>query len=88
LNGFIRREYSIICVRIQLFWTSYNLILHHFSVVSKKCIQPVVISQRHRVTEEEKNHALERANELKSRIPYTVQVMMESSVYVGSFMVM
>lgn len=65
-----------------------NLMLWHFPVVSKKFRQPVVISQRRLVTEEEKNHALERAKEFKSRHPFAVQVMMESYVYVGFFMVM
>jgi hypothetical protein len=65
-----------------------NLMLWHFSVVSKKFRQPVVISQRHLVPEEEKNHALERAKEFKSRHPFAGQVMMESYVYVGFFMVM
>ncbi|TVU26284.1 hypothetical protein EJB05_28823 [Eragrostis curvula] len=55
-------------------------------VVSKKLRQPVVISQRRRITEEEKAHALKRAKEFKSKNPFTLQVMMESYVYVGFFM--
>jgi hypothetical protein len=51
-----------------------------FSVVSKRFRHPAVTSQRRQVTEEQKNHALERANEFKSRNPFTVQVMMESYV--------
>jgi hypothetical protein len=47
-----------------------NLMLWHFSVVSKKFRQAVVISQRHLVTEEEKNHSLERAREFKSKTPF------------------
>ncbi|CAD6254352.1 unnamed protein product [Miscanthus lutarioriparius] len=47
---------------------------------------PVVISQRRPVTEEEKDLALRKANEFKSKYPFTVQIMMESYVYVGFFM--
>ncbi|TVU26286.1 hypothetical protein EJB05_28825, partial [Eragrostis curvula] len=56
-------------------------------VVSKKLRQPVVISQRRPITEEEKAHALKRAKEFKSKNPFTLQVMMASYVYVGFFMV-
>ncbi|TVU17804.1 hypothetical protein EJB05_33861, partial [Eragrostis curvula] len=55
-------------------------------VVSKKLRQPMVISQRHRVTEEEKARALKRAMEFKSKNPFTLQVMMASYVYLGFFM--
>ncbi|KAG0529156.1 hypothetical protein BDA96_05G074100 [Sorghum bicolor] len=47
---------------------------------------PVVISQRRPVTEEERDLALRKANEFKSKYPFTVQIMMESYVYVGFFM--
>ncbi|TVU17794.1 hypothetical protein EJB05_33851, partial [Eragrostis curvula] len=43
-------------------------------VMSKKLRQPMVISQRHRVTEEEKARALKRAMEFKSKNPFTLQV--------------
>ncbi|XP_062196928.1 B3 domain-containing protein Os11g0197600-like isoform X2 [Phragmites australis] len=54
--------------------------------ILKKARQPVVISQRRPVTEEEKNFALKRAKEFKSKHPFSVQIMMESYVYVGFFM--
>nr|ACN34428.1 unknown [Zea mays] len=47
---------------------------------------PVVISQRRRVTEEEKCLALRKAMEFKSKHPFTMQIMIESYVYVGFFM--
>ncbi|KAL6658264.1 hypothetical protein ACP70R_003850 [Stipagrostis hirtigluma subsp. patula] len=55
-------------------------------LVSRKTRQPIVISQRRPVTEEEKNLALKRANEFKSKNPFVVQIMMDSYVYVGFFM--
>lgn len=58
------------------------------SVLLKTSRAPVVISQRRPVTEEEKEFALRKANEFKSNHPFTVQIMMESYVYVGFFMVM
>ncbi|XP_040385111.1 B3 domain-containing protein Os11g0197600-like isoform X2 [Oryza brachyantha] len=45
-----------------------------------------VISQRRPVTEAEKDHALQRAKEFKSKNPFVLQIMMESYVYVGFFM--
>lgn len=60
----------------------------HFSGVSKGQRQLTVISQRRPVTEAEKDHALQRAREFKSKNPFAVQIMMESYVYVGFFMVM
>ncbi|KAF8711240.1 hypothetical protein HU200_029258 [Digitaria exilis] len=55
-------------------------------VIVKRTRQPVVISQRRPVTEEEKDLALTRAKEFKSNNPFAVQIMMESYVYVGFFM--
>lgn len=60
----------------------------HFSGVSKGQRQLTVISQRRPVTEAERDHALQRAREFKSKNPFAVQIMMESYVYVGFFMVM
>uniref|UniRef100_A0A0E0F391 TF-B3 domain-containing protein n=1 Tax=Oryza meridionalis TaxID=40149 RepID=A0A0E0F391_9ORYZ len=54
--------------------------------VSKGQRQLTVISQRRPVTEAEKDHALQRAREFKSKNPFAVQIMMESYVYVGFFM--
>nr|CAB3491191.1 unnamed protein product [Digitaria exilis] len=54
--------------------------------IVKRTRQPVVISQRRPVTEEEKDLALTRAKEFKSNNPFAVQIMMESYVYVGFFM--
>ncbi|KAK3119411.1 hypothetical protein QOZ80_9AG0670040 [Eleusine coracana subsp. coracana] len=54
--------------------------------MTRKFRQPVVISQRRPITEEEKNHAFERAKEFKSKNPFALQVMMESYVYVGFFL--
>ncbi|CAO2143572.1 unnamed protein product [Urochloa humidicola] len=54
--------------------------------IVKRTRQPVVISQRRPVTQEEKDLALRRAMEFKSKNPFTVQTMMESYVYVGFFM--
>jgi len=65
-----------------------KLMLSRLSVLLKTSRAPVVISQRRPVTEEEKDLALRKANEFKSKYPFTVQIMMESYVYVGFFMVM
>ncbi|CAL4994507.1 unnamed protein product [Urochloa decumbens] len=54
--------------------------------IVKRARQPVVISQRRPVTQEEKDLALRRAKEFKSKNPFSVQTMMESYVYVGFFM--
>ncbi|CAO2148111.1 unnamed protein product [Urochloa humidicola] len=54
--------------------------------IVKRARQPVVISQRRPVTQEEKDLALRRAMEFKSKNPFAVQTMMESYVYVGFFM--
>ncbi|CAN6362561.1 unnamed protein product [Urochloa humidicola] len=54
--------------------------------IVKRARQPVVISQRRPVTQEEKDLALRRAKEFKSKNPFAVQTMMESYVYVGFFM--
>ncbi|CAM0150204.1 unnamed protein product [Urochloa decumbens] len=54
--------------------------------IVKRTRQPVVISQRRPVTQEEKDLALRRAKEFKSKNPFSVQTMMESYVYVGFFM--
>lgn len=54
--------------------------------IVRRARQPVVISQRRPVTEEEKGLALRRAKEFKSKNPFAVQTMMESYVYVGFFM--
>jgi len=62
--------------------------LSRLSVLLKTSRAPVVISQRRPVTEEERDLALRKANEFKSKYPFTVQIMMESYVYVGFFMVM
>ncbi|PNT63993.1 B3 domain-containing protein Os11g0197600 isoform X2 [Brachypodium distachyon] len=48
--------------------------------------QLLVISQRPPVTEEQKNHALQRAKKFKSKNPFALQIMKESYVYVGFFM--
>ncbi|KAL5204187.1 hypothetical protein ABZP36_009058 [Zizania latifolia] len=48
--------------------------------------QLTVLSQRRPVTEAEKDRALERAKEFKSKNPFALQIMMESYVYVGFFM--
>ena len=65
-----------------------NLMLLHLSVIVRRARQPVVISQRRPVTQEEKDLALKRAKKFKSENPFSVQTMMESYVYVGFFMVM
>ncbi|TVU26295.1 hypothetical protein EJB05_28834, partial [Eragrostis curvula] len=84
------REYCIVVLL-----TSFRLFkLLHFTdyvprvgkVMSKKLRQPVVISQRRRITQEDMAHALERAKEFKSKNPFTLQVMMASYVYAGFFM--
>ncbi|TVU05976.1 hypothetical protein EJB05_49163 [Eragrostis curvula] len=67
-------------------WTRGNGVPRVGKVVSKKFRQPLVISQRRRVTEEEKAHALDRATEFKSKNPFTLQVMIASYVYLGFFM--
>ncbi|KAG2560855.1 hypothetical protein PVAP13_8KG089200 [Panicum virgatum] len=54
--------------------------------IVRRARQPVVISQRRPVTQEEKDLALKRAKEFKSENPFAVQTMMESYVYVGFFM--
>ncbi|KAJ1274948.1 hypothetical protein BS78_05G098400 [Paspalum vaginatum] len=54
--------------------------------ITKRNRQPVVISQRRPITQEEKDLALRRAMEFKSKNPFSVQTMMESYVYVGFFM--
>ncbi|PAN41645.1 hypothetical protein PAHAL_8G058900 [Panicum hallii] len=54
--------------------------------IVRRARQPVVISQRRPVTQEEKDLALRRAKEFKSKNPFAVQTMMESYVYVGFFM--
>uniref|UniRef100_A0A0D9XQ23 TF-B3 domain-containing protein n=1 Tax=Leersia perrieri TaxID=77586 RepID=A0A0D9XQ23_9ORYZ len=54
--------------------------------LSKGQRQLAVISQRRPVTEGEKDHALQRAKDFKSKNPFAVQIMMESYVYVGFFM--
>lgn len=54
--------------------------------VLRRSRQPVVISQRRPVTQEEKDLALRRAKEFKSKNPFSLQIMMESYVYVGFFM--
>lgn len=64
-----------------------NWMLLHLSVIVKRVRQPAVISQRRPVTEEEKDLALRRAKQFKSKNPFAVQTMMESYVYVGFFMV-
>lgn len=58
----------------------------HGKSIMKGQRQPAVISQRRQVTEEEKNHVLEKAKRFKSKNPFTVQTMMASYVYVGFFM--
>jgi hypothetical protein len=58
-----------------------------FPVLLRTTKAPVVISQRRRVTEEEKCLALRKAMEFKSKHPFTMQIMIESYVYVGFFMV-
>ncbi|XP_062183028.1 B3 domain-containing protein Os11g0197600-like isoform X2 [Phragmites australis] len=63
-----------------------STILNSNKVIFKKARQPVVISQRRPVTEEEKNLALKRAKEFKSKNPFAMQIMMDSYVYVGFFM--
>uniref|UniRef100_A0ACD6A1U3 Uncharacterized protein n=1 Tax=Avena sativa TaxID=4498 RepID=A0ACD6A1U3_AVESA len=45
-----------------------------------------VISQRPVVTEEQKNQALQRAQQFKSKNPFGLQIMKESYVYVGFFL--
>ncbi|KAM0900158.1 hypothetical protein ACQ4PT_020859 [Festuca glaucescens] len=45
-----------------------------------------VISQRPAVTEEQKNQALQRAKQFKSKSPFGLHIMKESYVYVGFFM--
>ena len=47
-----------------------------------------VISQRPVITEEQKNQALQRAKQFKSKNPFGLQIMKESYVYVGFFLVM
>uniref|UniRef100_A0A0A9DCS3 TF-B3 domain-containing protein n=1 Tax=Arundo donax TaxID=35708 RepID=A0A0A9DCS3_ARUDO len=54
--------------------------------VLRKARQPVVISQRRPVTEEEKNCALKKAKQFKSKNPFAIQIMTDSYVYVGFFM--
>ncbi|KAF0894639.1 hypothetical protein E2562_001934 [Oryza meyeriana var. granulata] len=54
--------------------------------ISKGQRQLRVISQRRPVTEAEKDHALQKAKEFKSKNPFALQIMMESYVYVGFFM--
>uniref|UniRef100_A0A0E0MDJ2 TF-B3 domain-containing protein n=1 Tax=Oryza punctata TaxID=4537 RepID=A0A0E0MDJ2_ORYPU len=54
--------------------------------ISKGQRQLTVISQRRSVTEAEKDHALQKAGEFKSKNPFAVQIMMESYVHVGFFM--
>ncbi|WVZ53703.1 hypothetical protein U9M48_004608 [Paspalum notatum var. saurae] len=54
--------------------------------ITKGNRQPAVISQRRPITQEEKDLALRRAKEFKSKNPFSVQTMMESYVYVGFFM--
>ncbi|TVU25393.1 hypothetical protein EJB05_27888, partial [Eragrostis curvula] len=56
------------------------------SVMSKKFRLPVVISQRRPITQAEKDRALKRAKEFKSKNPLALQVMTSCHVYAGFFM--
>jgi hypothetical protein len=95
LKQFYCSEIAIIIVSVLFFLKKKEncvpvnkLMLSRLSVLLKTSRAPVVISQRRPVTEEERDLALRKANEFKSKYPFTVQIMMESYVYVGFFMVM
>jgi hypothetical protein len=65
-----------------------KLMLLHLSDRVTGGKQLKVISQRPAVTEEQKNQALQRAKQFKSKSPFGLHIMKESYVYVGFFMVM
>jgi hypothetical protein len=50
--------------------------------------EQAVISRRPPVTEEQKNYALQRAKQYKSKNPIALQIMKETYVYKTYFMVM
>jgi hypothetical protein len=64
-----------------------NCLLLHLSDSESGQRQLKVISQRPVVTEEQKNQALQRAKQFKSKNPFGLQIMKESYVYVGFFLV-
>ena len=49
---------------------------------------PEVMSQRPSVNEEQKNYALQKAKQYKSKYPITLKIMKETHVYKTFFMVM
>ena len=65
-----------------------NLIILHLSDSATGKRQLRVLSQRRLVTEIQKDNALLRAKQFKSKNPFGLQIMKESYVYVGFFLVM
>jgi hypothetical protein len=65
-----------------------NSILFYFPAVVKVQRVPEATSQRLPVSEEQKNYALQRAKQYKSKYPITLQIMQETHVYNTYFMVM